>query len=267
MKKLTLVLAAATALVSAPALAADLRMPVKAPAAVAPVPYFNWSGCYIGAHGGGAWGDKRWRDPAVLGGFEFARHDVDGFLAGGQVGCDWQTGAFVFGVEGSASWADLSGSSLDLLSPGGITLRDHSKVDFLGTITGRIGWAWDRTLLYVKGGGAVAHDRFRATCDNVVLAGTACTGQPAGTLFYSSDDSRWGWTVGAGIEWAFTPNWSAKLEYNYMDFGRERFDFGGGRFAALGGTVASFDIEQRIHVVKAGINYRFNFGGPLVASY
>jgi outer membrane immunogenic protein len=180
------------------------------------------------------------------------------------VGCDWQSGAFVFGVEGSASWADISGSSLDLLSPGGVVLRDHSKVDFIGTFTGRIGWAWDRTLLYVKGGGAVVNDRLRATCDNVVIL-SACTGQAVGTQFYSSDDTRWGWVVGAGLEYAFTPNWSAKIEYNFMDFGRERFDFRGPIFPA--GAVASFDIDQHIHVVKAGINYRFNFGGPVMASY
>jgi outer membrane immunogenic protein len=250
MKKLTVALTTAAALISAPALGADLgRMPVKAPV-VAPVPYFSWSGCYIGVHGGGGFGEKRVVD--------FARHDVDGWLVGGQVGCDFQTGAFVFGLEGSGSWADISGNSADLL---GFGLNTRSQIDFLGTFTGRIGWAFDRTLLYVKGGGAVADDRYRVDC----LAGSivcALAGLAPGDVIARADETRWGWLVGGGIEWAFTPNWSAKLEYNFMDFGRERVDF-----ALVGGGTAPFDVDQHVHVIKAGINWRFNFGGPVVASY
>lgn len=234
MKKLALALASATALISAPALAADLgRMPVRAPVAYAPAPGFNWSGCYLGVHGGGGWGDKRWAG--------FGSHDISGGMAGGQIGCDWQTGTFVFGVEGSASWADLTGSHVEV----GTGLNDRSRVDFLGTVTGRVGWAWDRTLLYVKGGAAVADDEYRTT--------TA-----AGALFNRADHSRWGWLVGAGVEWAFAPSWSAKLEYNFMDFGRENVNFTGGFTTA---------IDQQVHVVKAGINYRFNWGGPVMAAY
>jgi outer membrane immunogenic protein len=254
MKKLAFVLASAAALVSGPALAADLSRPIYKAPVVAAAPYFNWSGCYVGAHGGGAWGQKRWTDPLFFD-TEFSSHDVSGAIAGGQVGCDFQTGAFVFGVEGSGSWADLSGSSIDALSGG--TLRDRSRIDFIGTVTGRIGWAWDRTLLYVKGGGAVVDDRFRVSCE-VAIVGCA-----AGDTFARADQSRWGWLVGAGIEYAFTPNWSVKLEYNYMDFGRERLDFTGPTFV---GTIP-YDIDQRVHVVKAGINYRFNWGGPIMAAY
>lgn len=262
MKKLTFVLAAAaTALVSAPSLAADLRMPVKAPA-VAPAPYFSWSGCYIGAHGGGGWGEKRWiAADALFGapiGTVLASHDVSGALAGGQIGCDWQTGGFVFGVEGSGSWSDISGSSSDLVGGG---LRTHSRIDALGTITGRIGWAWDRSLLYVKGGGAIAGDSYRGTCET--LAGD-CFGRglAIGDTDARADETRWGWLVGAGVEYAFTPNWSAKLEYNYMDFGRESVNF-----ALVGGRTRTVDIDQHVHVVKVGINYRFNLSGPVLANY
>jgi outer membrane immunogenic protein len=260
MKKLAFVLASAAALASGPALAADLSRPIYKAPVIAAAPYFNWSGCYIGVHGGGGWGQKRWRDPA-LANFEFSNHDISGGLVGGQIGCDFQTGAFVFGVEGSGSWADITGSSLDILSPGGVTLRDHSRIDAIGTFTGRIGWAWDRTLLYVKGGGAVVGDRFRATCE-VAVGG--CAGFPVGSTFASANDTRFGWLVGAGIEYAFTPNWSVKLEYNYMDFGRENATFSGPVFA---GAPFDFNIDQRVHVVKAGINYRFNWGGPIMAAY
>jgi len=204
---------------------------------------FTWSGCYIGAHIGGGWGEKVWTDPA-LANIEFSRHDVDGVLGGTQVGCDMQTGMVVLGVEGSASWADLKGSSIDTLSGG--TLRDHSRVDFIGTLTGRVGLAFDRSLLYVKGGAAVANDSYNA---RIV---------PSGLTFYSADESRWGWLIGAGFEHSLSRNWSAKIEYNYMDFGQERLNFRGGVFTG----VAPFDIDQQVHVVKLGINYRFNVDEP-----
>jgi outer membrane immunogenic protein len=262
MKNTILAVTAAAAMVL-PLAAQAADLPVKAPIYKAPPPVavFSWTGCYIGGHGGWSFGHKQWSDPAV-GGFVFAEHDVDGGMAGGQIGCDYQTGSFVFGIEGSASWADITGDSLDALSPGGNTLRDHSKIDFIGTIAGRLGWAWDRTLLYVKGGGAVVNDSFRATCDQAV---GACAGLPIGTTFASSqDNTRWGWLVGAGIEYAFTNNWSAKVEYNYMDFGRDSVTFAGPIFA---GPAFPFDIDQHVHVVKGAINYRFNWGGPVVARY
>jgi outer membrane immunogenic protein len=256
MKKLTLALTTATALISAPALAADLgRMPVRAPV-VAPVPIFNWSGCYIGVHGGGGFGEKEVFDPII--GATFGRHDTSGALVGGQVGCDFQTGAFVLGVEGSGSWADIGGDSLDQL---GLGLRARSQIDFLGTFTGRIGWAWDRTLLYVKGGAAVADESYRVTCSTLVGACLG-TGLVIGDTLARADETRWGWLIGAGLEWAFTPSWSLKLEYNFMDFGSERLNF-----ALAGGGTVPFDIDQHVHVIKAGINWRFNFGGPVVASY
>ena len=257
MKKLQFAIVGAATLLSAPALAADLRMPMKAPMS-AMVTSFNWSGCYVGVHGGGASGQKRVVDAV---GVDFAAHDIDGWLAGGQIGCDWQMGGgFVFGVEGSASWADITGNSLDLVGSG---LRAHSTVDFLGTFTGRIGWAFDQVLLYVKGGGAVANDRHRATCDTL-LGACFLAGLAVGDTFASVDQSRWGWLIGGGIEWAFSPSWSAKVEYNYMDFGRERLDFA--VVPGAGGGTQPFDIDQHIHVIKVGINYRFNWGGGAVAA-
>jgi outer membrane immunogenic protein len=250
MKRLAVAVAAATTLVAAPAVAADLRMPVKAPVVHAPV--FNWSGCYIGAHGGGGWGEKRAFDPILGLGFDLARHDVSGALVGGQVGCDFQSGAFVFGVEGSGSWADISGSSPS--SPGliGLDLITRSQIDFLGTFTGRLGWGFDRTLLYIKGGGAVADESYRARCTAISVV-CAFAGLAAGDTFARADETRWGWLIGAGAEFLFSPNWSAKIEYNFMDFGRERVTF------VTPFNPLAFDVDQHLHVVKAGINYRFGW--------
>ena len=131
---------------------ADMRRPVYQAPPPLPIPIFRWTGCYIGAHVGGGWGHKTWSDP-LLGGLEFSSHDVSGWLAGGQIGCDYQAGAVLFGVEGQYSWANLKGDSVDTLS--GEILSDHTKVEALGTITARLGYVWDRTLLYVKGGTAL----------------------------------------------------------------------------------------------------------------
>ena len=171
-------------------------------------------------------------------GIEFGNHDVDGWLGGGQLGCNWQTGAWVFGVEADASGANITGNGLDRRSGG--MINDRSKVDFFGTLTGRVGYSWDRALFYAKGGGAAAHDKF-SEVSNI-----------AGSTIDSADQTRWGWTVGAGVEYAFAPNWSAKIEYDYMDFGKQSATFSGPFIPAF-----SNNVDQQIHVVKAGINYKF----------
>jgi outer membrane immunogenic protein len=234
-------LATAGIVCSQAALAADL--PPRAPAPVykpAPPPIFTWSGFYIGLHAGGGFGSKDWSDP-VFGGL--GSHDVSGAIAGGQLGFNIQTGPLVFGVEADASWAGLKGSHNILLIPG---VTAETKVDFVGTLTGRAGVAFDMALLYVKAGGAWAHDKYDINLAGVVGA--------------SASETRWGWTVGAGLEYAFSPNWSAKVEYNYLDFGTKDVTF-----TAIGGLTGRGDIDQDLHLIKAGFNFRF--GGPLYARY
>ena len=236
--KLALLGLAGAAMFGSGAMAADLSRPVyKAPPAGALPVTYDWTGFYIGGHIGYGWADKSWQD---LVGFGNVSHKADGFLGGGQVGFNYQTGMFVFGVEGDFSWADIKGGST--IGPViGLPLGANfdTTVDFTSTLTGRLGLAFDRWLVYGKGGVAWARDRFSTT---------------AYTFPASVDvtDTRLGWTAGAGVEYAFLPNWSAKLEYNFMDFGNKAVSFAPGR---------STDVDQQIHAVKFGINYKFGFPG------
>lgn len=249
MKKILLAGAALAAL-AAPASAADLaaRPAFKAPVAV-PIVY-NWSGFYIGAHVGGAWGDKDWTEiPAAGAPIARGSHDISGFLAGGQAGVNFQSGNWVFGIEGQLSWTNADGSHVCVA---GLAVC-NTDVNWLGTVAGRIGYAWDRVMVYGKGGFAFADEKYFVTA----LPGGALVGT-------TSDDTRTGWMLGAGVEWALWDNWSAKIEYNYMDFGRDRFAVAN---VPGPGTLVNVDIDQQVHVVKLGVNYRFNWGAPVVARY
>ncbi|WP_170149624.1 outer membrane protein [Rhodoplanes roseus] len=237
--------------------AADLpaRMPVKAPVVAAPV--FSWTGFYIGAHAGYGWGKNDWSnsyDP-IFGNLSAveAKYDVSGGLAGGQIGFNYQVNQFVFGVEADASWANIKGDG-NVSYPqfngalGCVQQSDNctSKIDALGTITGRVGVAYDRALFYAKGGAAWARSKH--------TAGSHVDPDPAFQYSTEIENTRWGWTLGAGIEYAFAPNWSAKIEYNYLDLGNEEVTFAFN--PNLSSTYAA-TLDQSLHIVKAGINYRF----------
>lgn len=220
--------------------AADL--PAKAPISRAPIiaPAYNWSGFYVGAHVGAGWGTKDWTAVGVA---PLGSHDINGWLAGGQVGYNQQVGAWVIGVEVDASWTNLDGGHIDAVFVGNNT----TEVESLGTVTGRIGHTWDRALLYVKGGGAWVRDVY------TIVGG--------GGFYAQTSDTNWGWTIGAGLEYGLSPNWSMKLEYNYLDFGVERINF-----TPTVGAPFARDVDQQIHLVKFGINYRFG-SQAVVARY
>ena len=228
--------------------AADLpaRTYSKAPVMAAPV--MTWTGLYIGAEGGGGWGRDNWFYPGPV---TFTNHGISGGVAGGVIGYNWQAPGtnWVFGVEGNLDWANLRGSALCPAPAFNCT----STMDSLYTATGRIGYALSSALLYVKGGGAWTRDR-----DRTYVVAT-------GVLNSSSSNDRSGYTVGAGAEYMFAPNWSAKLEYDYADFGTSHMQLltPAGAIDTAGGT----DVRLTVNTVKAGVNYHFNWGGPVVAKY
>lgn len=229
---------------AAPAMAADLaaRPYTKAPAYVA-APIYNWTGFYIGGHIGGAFnGNSGFSGVGVVNGSNDGR-----FLGGVQVGADYQFAQnWVLGVEGQYSWLGSNNGNTTVF-PGVYTYTNNQRG--LGSVTGRLGYTWGPGMLYAKGGYAYSDNR-----ETLLLNGAAVP-------FTMSNDRRDGYTVGAGLEYMFTQNWSGKVEYQYYDFGRANFTTP----VALAAYGNSRNDE---HTVKVGLNYRFNLGkGPVVARY
>jgi len=228
----------------ATALAAD--MPVKAAPIVAAA--YDWSGVYVGVHAGYGGGMKDWDGIA-----DFAAR---GFLAGGQVGINKQISSFVFGLELDGSWADMSGSQL--VSVGGpalgftSTTTSRSRIDSLVTIAGRAGLAADRWFVFAKAGFTMAHEKHSLNEAVLGIGG-------GGTITATGDDIRYAPMVGFGAEYALGGNWSVKGEYNYIHMDTTAPTLRG--FTTAAGVVTPIridpQIEEAIHVVKVGVNYRF----------
>ncbi|QJP12494.1 porin family protein [Starkeya sp. ORNL1] len=292
MKSLALGLVSLAAL-AAPALAADMSYPVKAPPPVI-IPAFSWTGFYIGANGG--YGGDRFRYPFSAFADQYEREcrgecnpqsevavaaipddyvlensldlsgefklNSSGFFGGGQIGYNYQFyNNWVIGVETDFQWSGIEGEisgngnlflNDDLL--GGANFSAGSEVEWFGTIRARLGYAWDRVFLYGTGGAAYG---------KVKSHGSISVFDDMGELFgdsVSTSDTQWGWTVGAGIEYAITDHWTFKTEYLYVDLGSQTlFDDGtegyvGNDYLVVGAKV---DVETTFHTIKAGINYKW----------
>jgi outer membrane immunogenic protein len=231
----------ALSVMAVPAFAADLRVKAPPPAPVV-APIYNWTGFYIGANGGWAQVENCWENTLIAGGlFDDGCSNRSGGTIGGQIGYRWQSNQFVFGLEAQGNWADLTSTRVSLFDP---LFSTRVSTDAIGLFTGQIGWAWDAVLLYVKGGAAVTNTDFGilTTLGEVELASASAT--------------RWGATVGAGLEWGFAPNWSVGVEYNHLFMGDTDHSF---VVPAL--AVASSRIDQDIDMVTLRLNYRFGWGG------
>ena len=158
----------------------------------------------------------------------------------------------MFGIEGQGDWADLRGSNQSLFAPAFI---NHSKIDAFGLFTGQVGYAFNTALLYVKGGAAVTADRF----DSLTTVGNVVAG-------VTGDQTRWGGTIGAGVEYAFAPNWSAAVEYDHLFMGSKLSTFTNNGVVGVAGTLLGTDrIRQDVDLVTVRVNYRW--GGPVIAKY
>src|ERR1700709_777684 len=199
--------AAALLITSLAAQAADLPQKAYARAPVMMAAMYDWSGFYIGGNAGYGTSRNCWGVVPVAGAIiPDGCHDQSGGVVGGQVGYRWQGGPVVFGLEAQGDWASLRSSHVSLVNP---LLTDSSKVTGLGLFTGQIGYAWNSVLMYVKGGAAVTR--------NSLLQATTIGG--IGLNFATS--TRWGGTIGVGLEYAFAPSWSVGLEYDHLFMGNE----------------------------------------------
>jgi opacity protein-like surface antigen len=232
-----------------PAMAADMPLAAAAPFAER----FNWTSCYLGGHVGGGFGRKDITDPVQLvqdsflgagstTGITTVSPTPSGAVIGGQIGCDYQFApSWVVGVEGAASASTMKNTrsvGLPLGNPDTASVK--ATTDFLPSVTVRLGYAIDNVLLYAKGGVALAGDKYDVT------------GSFQGAPFaFEGLDNRLGWTVGGGVDWAFSHHWSANLEYDYYQFGH-----GGVLMSDPINTFASIvDVKQNVQVVKAGLNF------------
>ena len=255
-------------------LAAAADLPTSKGAPVAPVVYapaFTWTGFYIGLNAGYAFGQGRSASyyPANeyfninnVSPFGSYNTNVNGFTGGGQIGYNWQTGNFVFGLEADINYVAGKKTASAVFDPPNLPttfLRLRSELDYLGTVRARLGYAaMPNLMLYLTGGLAYGKTSNSSALDDEI---------PGPGWFYGrSSSTKVGWTVGAGGEYAFTRNITAKLEYLYYDLGSSSH-LGTPVFDA-DGVAPRASFTNKGSIVRAGINYKFDFGGPsVVAKY
>ncbi|QWG21403.1 outer membrane beta-barrel protein [Bradyrhizobium sediminis] len=257
MKKIML---AVSALVLGTVAASAADMAVKARPAPAPLVVYNWTGCYIGGNVGGGWARTGQDQIGKVDGTvfvppgNFGSSEGSDFIGGVQIGCDYQfAGNWVLGVQGMFDFGNIDSEHTLPAFPAFYSANSTKNVF---TLTGRLGYLFaPQVLAYVKGGGAWAR------IDHSVYG----FGPPAFLSESAGGVDRSGWTVGGGLEWMFAPGWSVFGEYNYMDFGHNDV-----RFVQAPGTVGVADVVRthlEVQQVLVGVNYKFNFGGPVVAKY
>ena len=245
-----ILLSAVMSLAALPAFAADLPSRVTpAPSPIMAAPVYNWTGFYVGANAGYAWGSGDVTvlgNPAVLSALSLAglptgvSLDNDGFTIGVQAGYNYQINQFVLGAEADANWVDGS-DNRGALGSTGLNYFSSSKVEWLSTIRARAGFAINNVLIYGTGGFAFGEAKSTVTLS---LPGSAWTGSESGT--------RTGWTLGAGVEYAFTRNITARVEYLYYDLGDKTYTTN-----TVGALQATAKAQFDGNIIRAGVNYKF----------
>ncbi len=250
MKKILVAVALVVSGVSVPAMAADMDTTSSST---------DWSGKYLGVHGGYGFGSQDWTlidnpgegIPQPLGEVVANPH-VSGVLGGAQAGINWQRGNIVFGLEGEFSFSGINGSEARFSGGEKPGPREwSSEMNWLAMVGPRLGYASGNTLFYAKGGLAIANqDAYHLGAYGGPPVVPAPDPAPAGRS-YENTETQYGMFIGAGIEQAFSSHWSGKVEYNYLNLSNNVELWGKPDNSAI------FGIDQGIHVVKVGLNYRF----------
>ena len=269
-RKFLLASVGALALTGSAALAADLPSRAPPPVYLPPPPIFTWTGIYVGGQIGYAWAsgnnDFTGFDPFFGTGGTFISTTLggnpSGVIGGGHVGYNYQINQWVFGLEGSVDGTSLRNTAAAFF-PDGTTITAQSRADIQGSIRGRLGIAWDRALIYATGG--VAFGGFNTNV-SIFNPGTTLVG---GVPFFANgsvSSTRVGWTVGGGVDYAITNNWSVFAEYRYTNWGSIREN----NFGFLsGGEFFNGNRHLNQNQVQVGFSYKFDLGGPVpvVAKY
>src|SRR4051812_46399001 len=258
-------MASVCTVIALPALAADLSRPApytKAPVAEPVVSAYSWSGFYLGANAGAKWANFRETfSSGTLTPLGFRGDSDVSWLAGGQLGFMWQTGQFVFGIEGDIDGTNLHNTFTSAGVVGPFVAGDTFAVknDWQASARGRLGWAFDRTLLYVTGGGAWGDVKTTATF--VPVAGVNAL------TVLSNSRTAFGWTLGGGLDYGIAPGWSLGAEYRYTRF--ENNHNNGNTLGTLAGVAQPILYNARLDTneVTARVNYHFNWAGPVAARY
>jgi outer membrane immunogenic protein len=234
--------------------AADMAVKAR-PVVAAPIVY-SWTGCYIGAEGGGNWGRSRTRVTTTGVPFQDA-FDITGGLAGVEWGCNYQMGQFVIGYEGDWSWTNKKGTAFDGRTAGNPLIPITVEERWISTQRARLGWAFDRLLLYVTGGVAFTDARW---------TGALLPSAGFNPAFFATDTMRHtGGVVGVGLEYAFTNNWTVKGEYLYTDLGSRTIC--SPACTTPFGPFAARNVSLTDNIVRVGLNYKWNWATPVVAKY
>jgi len=273
MRSQVLIASATVALsVASAAMAADLSAPVFTKAPPVPVaPMFSWTGCYIGGNAGGGWGQHTGDVGVINSGNATLNAGIgvqssldtpsSGAIGGGQLGCNYQSGLFVIGLETDIQASGIRGSSsIFFPSPnGGITDATTStgseRLEWFGTTRARVGFT-PMASLFLYGTAGVAYGGVKSAASLVL------TPPADGNYSGATSETRLGWTAGAGGEYAFAGNWSVKVEYLYVDLGSNLVQM---TDPNRPGTFIDYGFHHRDNIVRAGLNY--HFGGPVVARY
>ena len=199
-----------------------------------PPPIFSWTGFYLGANLGAGWGNLDASVPFAAGNWSVGE---TAFIGGGQLGYNWQTGNFVLGVEWDFDWTNANKTS-GIVTVNGVGLQATGGWDWTSTISARLGYAVDHWLWYAKVGAGWNK--------NSVTVAT-----PGNIVFASGSNTSAGWLVGAGVEYAFTNNWTGKIEYTYL--GLSDYNFA----ATVAGVNTIVNVSPNIQTLKFGVNYKF----------